>query len=339
MISSSLSRGSEHSFPEKSKEPGRSAKTVRAMSKGKLLFGVIICASLAAVPALAGPYFGFVVGLALINCVAATGINISMGYAGLVSVGHAGFAAIGAYATVLLMTHLGVSYFLAILLASAIAATCGIIIAIPSLRLSSLYIAMITFGFGQAVNLVLMNWLELTRGPNGLAVPPIQVFGHEVQPVLMYYFLIGAFLCALWISWNLLSSRFGRALLALKGNEAAAESMGIPVARYKIAAFALGALFGGLSGSLYVGVSDFINPYAFSFEVSIAYLTMSVVGGLGVFWGPVFGASLLTVLPELLRPVAEYKELVFGSLLLIFLIVMPEGIAPMIGRGVGRLRR
>lgn len=291
---------------------------------------LLVMAALA--PFILGSYASFVVALVLINSIATIGVNISMGYAGLVSVGQAGFAGIGAYTTTLLMQHLNVNYFLALPAGAFTAAAFGLVIAVPALRLSSLYIAMVTFGFGQAVNLVLLNWVEVTRGPNGMAVPLISLGGVDLSPLGMHLFLVVTFACCMWIAWNLLSSRLGRALLTIRGNETVAESMGIPVARYKSAAFGLGAFYGGLAGGLYAGVAEFINPDAFTFGASINYLTMCVAGGLGTFAGPIVGAAVLTVLPELLRSVAEYKEFTFGVILLGVLVIMPEGIVPIVVR-------
>lgn len=289
-------------------------------------------------PLLLPRYPRFVLSLALVNAVAAMGVNLSMGYAGQVSVGHAGFAAIGAYATAILMGRLELSFWLALPAGGVLAGLTGILIGLPALRLSPLYIAMVTFGFGQVVSLVTLNWIELTNGPNGLAVPPVTLGPAVVfSPHTFYWVIAPVFLALFWVARNLVRSRVGRGFIAVRESELAAQAMGVPLARYKTIAFGVGALYGGVAGVLYAGLAEFVNPDAFVFLVSILYLTMNVVGGLGTLAGPVVGALIFTILPEILRPFAEYKELLSGGLLLAFLVFMPTGLAGLVaGAGPGR---
>lgn len=277
-------------------------------------------------PLLLPPYPRFVMSLTLVNGIAAMGVNLSMGYAGQVSIGHAGFAAIGAYSTALLMGRLGLSFWATLLVGGVLAGLLGFLIGLPALRLNPLYIAMVTFGFGQVINYLSLNWISLTNGPNGLAVPPISVGSYAFSPHSFYYVIAAAFLLLFWVSQNLVLSRLGRGFIAIRESELAAEAMGIHLAKYKTIAFAVGALYGGISGSLYAGLAEFVNPDAFVFLVSILYLTMNVVGGMGTLTGPILGAAIFTVIPELLRPFAEYKEFLAGGFLLAFLIFLPQGI-------------
>jgi len=283
-------------------------------------------AVLLVVPAWLPTYPRFVLSLTLVNALAAIGVNLSMGYAGLVSVGHAGFAAVGAYATALLMGRADLPFWVAMPLGALLAGLVGCGVGLPALRLSPLYIAMVTFGFGQVVTYVSLNWLEVTNGPNGLIVPPVEIGAVEVGPHAFYYVVAAVFVAGLWVSANLVRSRIGRAFVAIRTSEMAARSMGVDLARYKSIAFAIGALYGGLAGGLYAGLSGYVNPDAFFFTVSILYLTMNVVGGMGTVAGPVVGAAVFTVLPELLRPFAEYKEFLSGALLLAFLVFVPRGL-------------
>jgi branched-chain amino acid transport system permease protein len=271
-------------------------------------------------------YIVFVAELMIINAIAAIGVNIAMGFAGLVSIGHAGFAAIGAYTTTLLMIHWSVPFLLAMPVGAAAAAIAGIVIGIPALRLSPLYIAMVTFGFGQAVALVALNWLDVTRGPNGLMVPEPSVLGVPLSASDLYVLSVVLLILMFAFSWNVRRTRFGRALMALRASPILAQSMGIPVARYKTIAFAVSGFYGGIAGGLYAAISGFINPEAFSFGVSINYVTMTVVGGIGTLSGPIIGAIVLTFLPEALRAYAEYKEFVTGLILLVFIVVLPSGL-------------
>jgi len=293
---------------------------------------LLATAGLAALAAVLPEYPRFVLSLTLVNAIAAMGVNLSMGYAGQVSVGHAGFAAIGAYTTAILMGRLDVSFWATLPVSGALAILCGILIGLPALKLTHLYIAMVTFGFGQVVNLVSLNWVDLTNGPNGLAVPPISLGGYVFSPDSFYYIIAAFFLVLSWIAGNIVRSRMGRGFLAIRDSEVAAESMGVHLAKYKTIAFAVGAFYGGMSGALYAGLSNYVNPDAFIFPVSVLYLTMNVVGGMGTLAGPVVGALVFTVMPELLRGFAEYKEFLSGGLLLLFLVFFPEGLVGMLDR-------
>ena len=297
--------------------------------------GAALC--LVVVPAMLPQYPRFVVSLALVNAIAAMGVNLSMGYAGQVSVGHAGFAAIGAYATAILMGRVGLSFWMTLPLGAALAGVMGFLIGLPALRLNPLYIAMVTFGFGQVVGYISLNWIELTNGPNGLTLPPITVGGYAFLPHTFYWVIAAAFVALAWVARNIARSRLGRCFIALRESELAAQAMGVHLAKYKTIAFALGAAYGGVSGSLYAGLSEFVNPDAFVFLVSILYLTMNVVGGMGTLAGPILGAVVFTVLPEILRPLAEYKEFASGGLLLVFLVFMPRGLVGIASAALRRL--
>lgn len=295
-----------------------------------------LAAVLVAGPFVLPEYPLFVLSLTLVNAIAAMGVNLSMGYAGQVSIGHAGFAALGGYTTAILMTRFGVPYWLTLLLGGLLAGMCGFVIGLPTLRLSHLYISMVTFGFGQVVSLVALNWLPVTNGPNGIAVPPIQAGRYVFAPDMFYWVIAGCFFVLVWLAKNLVHSRLGRSFVAIRESETAAEAMGVHLARYKTIAFAVGAAYGGLSGALYAGLSNFINPDAFVFLVSVLYLTMNVVGGLGTLTGPLVGAAIFTVMPETLRGFAEYKEFISGTLLLLFLVFFPRGLTGMIGAALSR---
>lgn len=295
----------------------------------------LVIAALVLIPLALPRYPRFVASLSLVNAIAAMGVNLSMGYAGAVSVGHAGFAGVGAYATALLMGKLGWPFWLVLPVAAVVAAGLGALIGVPALKLNPLYISMVTFGFGQVVIYVALNWIALTNGPNGLTVPTVELASYAFSPETFYYPIAVCFLVMLWLACNLVRSRTGRAFVAIRDGELAAQAMGIHLAKYKTVAFAVGAFYGGVAGSLYAGLSEFVNPDAFVFSVSILYLTMNVVGGMGTPAGPVVGALVFTILPELLRPFAEYKEFLAGALLLAFLVFLPRGVVGL-GGGVAR---
>jgi branched-chain amino acid transport system permease protein len=262
----------------------------------------------------------------LINGIAATGVNLSMGYCGLVSVGHAGFLAIGAYIAAFMVNQVAPNAVVALVAGALAAGVAGVVIGLPTLRLNPLYIAMVTFGFGQATNLVAVNWIEVTGGPNGLLVNVPTILGFEPTNTALYLGTAVLFFLCQWVAICSGQSRLGRALLATKESEIAAKSMGILVDRYKIIAFAISAVMGGVAGGLYALASGYVNPDAFVFQVSVLLVTMCVAGGLGRLTGPIIGAVILTILPEVLRPFAEFKELFSGIVLLGFLVIMPRGL-------------
>jgi branched-chain amino acid transport system permease protein len=281
----------------------------------------------------------FVFSLAVVNIIAVLGVNLVMGYAGQISLGHAGFAAIGAYTTALLVGSCDLSFWLALALGGFLAAAFGYLLGVPALRLGPLYVSMVTFGFGLVVVIILQNWYELANGPNGMAVPPPELFGYELFPrqfhVPIVLIAAGLFLLAR----NIVDSRHGRAFIAIRENELAARGMGINIAHYKTIAFAVGAFYAGISGGLLAGLSQFVNPDAFVFPVSILYVTMGILGGIGSLAGAALGGLMLTVLPELLRGAAEYKDFLTGLLLLLLLIFLPKGVVGAVGLSLPGLTR
>ena len=177
-----------------------------------------------------------------------------MGYAGQVSLGHAGFAAIGAYATALLMTEWSVTYWVALMAGAFLAAAFGYLLAFPALKLGPVYVAMVTFGFGLVIFLIAQNWYDLTNGPNGIVVPPPSLFGYPLLAedfhILIALILIGVY----WLARNLIRSSYGRAFVAIRDGQLAAEAMGVNLTRYKTMAFSIGAFYAGLSGGLFAGL-------------------------------------------------------------------------------------
>jgi ABC-type branched-subunit amino acid transport system ATPase component/ABC-type branched-subunit amino acid transport system permease subunit len=268
----------------------------------------------------------FVFSLAVVNIIAVLGVNLVMGYAGQISLGQAGFAAIGAYTTALLVANYDLSFWIALVLGGLLSAAFGYLLGVPALRLGPLYVSMVTFGFGLVVVIILQNWYDLANGPNGMAVPPPELLGYELLPrpfnVPIVLIAAGLFLLAR----NIVDSRHGRAFIAIRENELAARAMGINLAHYKTVAFAVGAFYAGISGGLLAGLSQFVNPDAFVFPVSILYVTMGILGGIGSLAGAALGGFMLTLLPELLRGAAEYKDFLTGLLLLVLLIFLPKGL-------------
>jgi len=297
--------------------------------------GLLLAALLAfvALPFVATNYVLYLLNLMAINLILAVGLDILTGWTGQISLGHAGFAAIGAYASGLAILHLGVPFWLATPLAALFCAAVSLIIGAPALRLSGHYLALATFGFGEVVQLTIVHWESLTNGPRGLAIPAPDLGPVKLDTDRSLYFLIIPVTAVLMrLAWNLSRSGMGLALLSIRMSELGASSVGISLPRYKTLAFAVSAFYAGIAGALFGGMVKFVEPGAFSVAQSILYLTMIAVGGMRSIPGAIIGVVLLTLLPEVLRGLQQYMELGYGLLLLTFIIFVPEGI-------YGRVRR
>lgn len=271
-------------------------------------------------------YILYLVSLIALSAVIVVGLDVLMGYTGQVSLGQAGFSAVGAYVGVLLTTRGGFSWWVSLLAGGMAAALIGYLVGIPALRLSPIYIATVTFGFGQIVQIALIHWQSVTNGPDGLAVPRPAIGAVPLGGTGTYYAILLLSVPLIAVAFNLVRSLRGRALVAVRDSEPGAISVGIPIARYKTWAFAFGAFYAGVGGVFYGWLTQFISPDAFGFEQSLLYVTMAVIGGLGRFWGGILGAAILTLLGEALRPTGVYRQLTFGLCLLFFLLFMPQGI-------------
>jgi branched-chain amino acid transport system permease protein len=279
-------------------------------------------------------YFLFVCNLAMIYAILALGLNLLMGYGGQISVGHAAFFGIGAYTSAILCVDHGWSFWSALPAAVLSSSAFGLLLGIPALRVRGHYLILATLGFGEIVRLVLQNWQALTKGPTGIVgIPPIQIGGFSFATEQRFYYIALAFLAiAVLVSRRVVRTRSGRELITVRDNELAAELMGVHTTRVKLFAFTVSAAFAGVAGSLYAHMGGFISPDVFTFEISVLVLIMVMLGGAGTLYGPVFGAVLLTVLPEMLR---EFKELYlfsYGIGILLLAVFLPRGLAGLLGR-------
>ncbi len=265
----------------------------------------------------------------------AVSLNLIIGYTGQVSLGHAAFYGLGAYASALTAMHWHLPFPAALVAAMLVAALFGVGLGIPTLRLKEDYLAIVTLGFGVIVDLVLLN-LEITGGPDGLThIPAPRLFGLNFRDKSVYLVMVLLFVTfTLVLIHRLVTSRHGRALKAIRDHELTAQVMGINTSAYKITIFTLAAALAGLAGSLYAHYITFINPESFGLHTSILVLTMVVLGGMGSLLGSVIGALVLTVLPEMLRTVADYQDLAYGGLLVAMLIWRPQGLF-----GAGKMSR
>jgi branched-chain amino acid transport system permease protein len=308
------------------------------MAKGKLpLPHLALLAALAAALAVAhwsdriDPYYLDVMTGAGINVILAVSLNLVNGYTGQFSLGHAGFMSVGAYLSAALTLNLGPAWlgpdggtalgqgalFLGALLAGGLAAAlAGLLVGLPSLRLKGDYLALVTLGFGEIIRVILQN-VDAVGGALGLnGLPPYTTIGWVLAFAAVTIFVV---LC-------LVHSTYGRGFLATHDNEIAAESVGLDTTRYKIVAFVVGAFFAGIAGGLYGHFKLTITPAGFDFTKSIEIVVMVILGGMGNTPGVILAAILLTVLPEVLRPVAEYRMIIYALLLIVLMLVRPRGL-------------
>jgi branched-chain amino acid transport system permease protein len=263
-----------------------------------------------------------------INTILALGLNMLMGYAGQISLGHAAFYGIGAYTTAILTTSLKWSPWFGLIAAILVTGLIAYLIGKPTLKLKGHYLAMATLGFGMIVKIFFVQCSTLTGGTSGInGIPPISIAGMELVTDRQYYYLVWFFVIALiWLSYNIVDSRIGRALRAVHGSEIAAASMGVNTAKYKVQVFVLSGMYSGLAGALYAHSLRFVNPDPFGFMFSIQLVVMVVIGGMASIWGAITGASTITLLGELLRSFEDYEVLVFGAILMFVMVYMPAGL-------------
>lgn len=270
--------------------------------------------------------------------IAVVGLYVTFGLNGQVSLGQAGFYAIGAYTAGLLVVNFALEYLWAMIAGTIVSAIIGMLLGIPALRLKGSYLALATIGFGQVVALILINWTWLTGGANGVRnITSPLIAGFELQTVADWAVFIGILsVLAVFVVSQIRVSSFGRAMQAVRDSDVAAAAMGVSLARTKVLAFTIGAAFAGLAGTLNAGFVTYISPGTYDLGLSVALLAMIVVGGASSPWGAVIGAVALTFLPELLRPVQEYYLLFYGILLLLMVAFVPGGIIKLVPDLLGR---
>jgi branched-chain amino acid transport system permease protein len=280
-------------------------------------------------------------GVAGIYAIAVMGLGILLGFTGQMSLAQAAFFGIGAYTSGWLTTHLGWSVWPAIALAVALSALVGLVVGYPCLRLSGHYLALATIGFGIITQLVLINWKDVTNGSDGMnGIPPPQIGSFAFDTYGRYYYLVLAFVlvCA-YIAWRIKTTRVGRALEAIRENEIAARTTGIDATRYKIIAFVLAGSYAGLAGSLLAHDIKFISPDSYSFDQSVVFLVMLILGGSSSIGGAILGAVLLTFLPEVLRPLKSSYIMVYGAAVIAMIVFMPRGLVGLLSAMRARVVR
>lgn len=291
---------------------------------------LILAAVIAVIPWFfpSGYYFR-VAALVWVTALGAVGLQVLMGQAGQVSLGHAGFVGIGAYAMALGPKYLGLPVLACLPIGAVLAGLIAFIVGRPILRLKGHYLAVATLGFGILVALVLVSEIAITGGPDGIRIPRPEILGWRPRGGEAWYWINGAaLLIGVWLALNIQHSPSGRALAALHDSEVAARTIGIDVARHKLRAFVIAAVYGAVAGGLMAMMNGFVTPDAAGFLQSVEYVTMVVIGGLASVPGAVVGAAALVLLPQALTVFHEYEHAVLGLLIMLFMIFLRVGIVP-----------
>jgi len=285
------------------------------------------------VPAAALPFAaqGYIIDVTIISgiyIILALGLNVVVGFTGLLNLGFVAYYAIGAYSFALLNTKLGMGFWSAMPLSTLITVIAGFLFAVPAVRLKGDYLALVTLGFGEIVRITLNNWDSFTKGPNGISgITPPYFFNIALTTLSGYYYLVMFFVViAIILMRRIHASKIGRAWTAIREDEIATAAMGINNTLYKLYSVAFGAFWAGLAGSLFAAKMRFISPESFTFMESVLILSMVIVGGLGSIAGVILGAVILVLLPEVLREVQLYRMLALGAGLVLLMIFRPQGL-------------
>ena len=301
--------------------------------------GILIVALILAIVPFVSPnsyYTDLAIRMA-INAVIVLGLNLLIGFAGQISLGHAGFLGIGAYASAVLPTHFGWNPVLAMLAGAVATGVLAAVVARPIFKLKGNYLAMATLGLGIIISIAGRTEAQWTGGPDGMPVPAFGLFGFELTSDKQWYWVVAALLTvSVWASLNLIDSPFGRALRALHGSEVASRVVGVDVVRYKVAIFVMSAVFASLMGSVTAHYVGFVTPNLADFFHSIELVTMVVIGGMASVYGSLIGAVLLTALPQALATFEGWETVAFGGILMVCMIFLPKGLVPTLAAKFGK---
>ena len=297
------------------------------MKKLPLISGLVIAAILLAAPPFLKNYGIYLFSYWMVFVIATMGLNLTVGYAGQKSLGHAAFFGIGAYSVAILM-QAGHSFWLGLALAVVACFVIGLALGFPALRVQTIYLAFATLGFSTAIWLVMRNEEWLTGGTFGINnIGRPSLFGLSLDGNLAYYyFVLGVTVVMGLVQWKLLSSPWGKAFTALRDNPIRAESLGIHIQGYTLLSFAIGAAYAGVAGALFASLVQFIEPAPFTVGASIMMYLMVVVGGPGYFFGPLLGSAVGVLLPEWLRFAQAWYLFIFGAAVILLMLWLPDGL-------------
>jgi branched-chain amino acid transport system permease protein len=274
------------------------------------------------------PYTLGLTNLIAIHVIIVLGLNLFIGYAGQISLGHAAFFGLGAYGSAIATVSFGLPAWPAMFGVAALVALVALLVGVPTLRLSGHYLAMATLGANLVVYTVLLQWDNVTGGPSGFPGIPFLRIGHFAfdDEIRLHYLIWSFALLALLLSLNLVRSGVGRGLAALAGDETAAAALGVDIRKAKIKVFVLSAVMASLAGSLFAHCYSFVSPDSFTIFTSTDLAIMVVVGGMGSIWGSLFGAALITLLPEWIAVFENYRDIIHGLILVLILLFLPQGL-------------
>lgn len=297
------------------------------LPRGRLLTGILLLA-VVLMPFVAQDYIIDIAVIAGIYIILALGLNVVVGFTGLLNLGFVAFYAIGAYSYALLNTKAGMGFWYALPVSVTLATAAGFLLAVPAVRLRGDYLALVTLGFGEIVRLILNNWDSFTRGPNGISgIAPPHIFNMPLDRLSHYYYLVlGFVIIAVMVMRRVEDSKTGRAWVAIREDEIASAAMGINTTLYKLYSCSFAAFWAGLAGSLFAAKMRFVSPESFSFMESVLILCMVIIGGLGSIVGVIIGAVVLVFLPEVLREVQMYRMLALGCGLVFLMVFRPQGL-------------
>ena len=302
------------------------------MDKKKILGAIAGLIALFILPMFLGNYSIFLLSMLAVYALVSIGLNLLMGFTGQIAAGHAGFLALGAYFTAILSAKFAwMPCLAALLLAGIFTGIIGFLLGIPILRLKGFYIAMATLAFGVVVSEIILQWSSLTNGDNGLDVPVATIgrFAFD-SDYKLFYLIVSVTILLTLLARNLVKGYIGRAFIALRESEVAAQTIGIDLAKFKTIAFAISAFYTGVAGGLFAYLITYLSPDAFTIELSVDFIAMIVIGGMGSILGSIIGAVILTGMQQILAGLLDLQILIFGISLIVFMIFMPKGISGMI---------
>lgn len=295
----------------------------------RISLGILGIALLALIPQLnLKSYYMGVLCRILLYTILAGSLNVINGYSGQFNIGHAGFFGIGAYTSAILSLQLKLPFWLALPISGLLAMIVGLIVALPTLRLKGIYLAIVTLGASEIIRLIALNWMSLTGGPNGLrGIPAPVLFGLKFSRSQQYYYIFLVLsLVFYFMTRRIIQSRIGRAWISIREDETAARSLGVETMRFKAANFMYGAFWAGIAGGAFSPYFKFISSDMFSLDEGFNILSMVIIGGQGTLAGPIVGAIIVNFLTEFLRPISQYRLVVYAILIIAMMWLRPQGL-------------
>ncbi len=297
--------------------------------KHKLISFGIGLALLLAIPALfPKSYIMGIIDRILLYALLAGGLNVINGYSSQFCIGYAAFYCIGAYTEAIMSLRLNFNFWILLPISGIFAATAGLLVCLPTLKLKGKYLSIVTLGFSEIIRLIALNWSGLTGGPMGLkGIPVPNFFGIKIKSSISYYYIfLGLVIIFLFATSRVIKSKIGRAWLSIREDELAARSLGVETSKYKALNFMYGAFWAGVAGAAYAPYTRYIDSTFFTLDEGFNILSMVIIGGMGTLIGPVAGSIVVNLLTELLRPISEYRMVAYAILIIVMMWLRPQGL-------------